>query len=271
MASEAKRMKYDSFEPLILESVLPDKFYRVPKLVEANCLVINDAKNTSKVIKLVKIELEKSEKYSHLQMVKKVDGKIYVLIPEMVENLTDFGEILKCEIPEKLPFTIRENNLAKKSWPTKFKPNQETEFWWNFKDKIPDSIKIKAQKVADTTLGSKVSTCSKTIEIFKKNGEIYQLKNDTSIDQNKICKILDHKIMRSLRQFSGDYLCTNCIVILDQEPCIMCSMALLHSRVYAVIYIKQNPECGGLGSLRMINYNEKLNHKFHVLRGKNLK
>ena len=222
---------------------------------------------------MVKSELEKSQKYGHLQFVKKntISSEIYVLVPENhSEELLEFGEIESCQIPDQLPLTIRENSISKLFWPTKFKPNQEVEFWWNYQHHLPTSIKQKMKtlnpSISEVKATNKQQTacrCSDSIEIFTKKGDLYEIKE--TIENGKICTILDHKIMNTLRQFSGDYLCTNCIILLDVEPCIMCSMALLHSRVFAVIYSKRNPEFGGLGSTRMINYNEKLNHKFHVL------
>lgn len=50
------------------------------------------------------------------------------------------------------------------------------------------------------------------------------------------------------------YLCTGLDVYVTREPCVMCSMALLHSRVRCVIYEDRNPEAGGLGSNFMASY-----------------
>ncbi|KIO20201.1 hypothetical protein M407DRAFT_140137, partial [Tulasnella calospora MUT 4182] len=43
------------------------------------------------------------------------------------------------------------------------------------------------------------------------------------------------------------YLLTGYTLFITHEPCIMCCMALLHSRVKDVVYIKPMPKTGGLG------------------------
>ncbi|KAG8915880.1 hypothetical protein FRC00_009586 [Tulasnella sp. 408] len=45
------------------------------------------------------------------------------------------------------------------------------------------------------------------------------------------------------------YLLTGRTLFITHEPCIMCCMALLHSRVKDVVYIKPMPKTGGLGGV----------------------
>ncbi|KAF9899752.1 adenosine deaminase, tRNA-specific 3 [Linnemannia zychae] len=62
------------------------------------------------------------------------------------------------------------------------------------------------------------------------------------------------------------YLCTGYDVFLTHEPCVMCSMALVHSRVGRVFYTVPMASSGGLGSQHKIHSHPNLNHHFFVYR-----
>eukprot|EP00727_Mastigamoeba_balamuthi_P014020 m51a1_g9240 putative probable inactive trna-specific adenosine deaminase-like protein 3-like isoform x1 (963) ;mRNA; f:113237-121960 len=69
------------------------------------------------------------------------------------------------------------------------------------------------------------------------------------------------------QQDPQEYLCTGLDVIVTREPCVMCAMGLLHSRVRTVVYGCANESNGGLGSQYMIHEHKGLNHRFEVWRG----
>lgn len=62
------------------------------------------------------------------------------------------------------------------------------------------------------------------------------------------------------------YLFNGMDVFLTHEPCPMCAMALLHSRVARVFYQQANQATGSLGTVHRLHTNTKLNHKFQVFR-----
>lgn len=61
------------------------------------------------------------------------------------------------------------------------------------------------------------------------------------------------------------YLCTGFDAYISREPCIMCCMGLLHSRI-ARVFIGEARPGGGLGSLYKLHANPALNHSFKVYR-----
>mmetsp|Transcript_11766 Transcript_11766/g.21422 ORF Transcript_11766/g.21422 Transcript_11766/m.21422 type:complete len:308 (+) Transcript_11766:75-998(+) len=62
-----------------------------------------------------------------------------------------------------------------------------------------------------------------------------------------------------------DYLCCECEVVTTHEPCVMCAMALVHSRVRLVAFQVSDPEFGGLGGRISLHTCQSLNHQIRVL------
>ena len=65
---------------------------------------------------------------------------------------------------------------------------------------------------------------------------------------------------------AGRYLCCDCDVVLTHEPCVMCAMALVHSRVRVVAFREVDSDFGGLGGAISLHQCPSLNHQFRVLR-----
>uniref|UniRef100_A0A1B6GPT7 CMP/dCMP-type deaminase domain-containing protein n=1 Tax=Cuerna arida TaxID=1464854 RepID=A0A1B6GPT7_9HEMI len=63
----------------------------------------------------------------------------------------------------------------------------------------------------------------------------------------------------------GPYLCTGYDVYVTREPCTMCAMALVHSRVRRVFY-GTNSETGALGTLVKLHTLKDLNHHYEVFK-----
>lgn len=63
---------------------------------------------------------------------------------------------------------------------------------------------------------------------------------------------------------SKPYLCTGFDCYVVREPCVMCAMALVHSRVRRVIYSVPDPEHGALGSALKLHGQKSLNHHYSV-------
>ncbi|XP_046564119.1 probable inactive tRNA-specific adenosine deaminase-like protein 3 [Haliotis rubra] len=64
----------------------------------------------------------------------------------------------------------------------------------------------------------------------------------------------------------GPYLCTGYDLYVNSEPCIMCAMSLVHSRIGRVFYSSPHPE-GALGTRYKLHVQPGLNHHYQVFRG----
>lgn len=62
------------------------------------------------------------------------------------------------------------------------------------------------------------------------------------------------------------YICTGYDMYLTREPCLLCAMALVHSRIERVFYGVPTPQ-GALGTSYRIHSQQELNHRYEVFRG----
>lgn len=113
--------------------------------------------------------------------------------------------------------------------------------------------------VEDTEEGLIVHESSKNKIICNQSGHSYPfdhflLNSLSSPPKNK----------RITRNGKVPYLLSGCVAILSYEPCIMCAMALLHSRIDAVVYFERNEMAGALGSNCFLHSMDSLNHHFPV-------
>ncbi|XP_029386800.1 putative inactive tRNA-specific adenosine deaminase-like protein 3 [Echeneis naucrates] len=65
---------------------------------------------------------------------------------------------------------------------------------------------------------------------------------------------------------SQPYICTGYDLYVTREPCVMCAMALLHSRIGRVFYGTTSAD-GALGTKFKIHSQRDLNHRFEVYKG----
>ncbi|KAJ7134532.1 cytidine deaminase-like protein [Mycena epipterygia] len=65
-----------------------------------------------------------------------------------------------------------------------------------------------------------------------------------------------------------NYLLTSQILFTTHEPCIMCSMALLHSRVKEVVYLYPMAKTGGCGGAICLPTLPGVNHRFSICQWK---
>ncbi|KAL3873366.1 hypothetical protein ACJMK2_036496 [Sinanodonta woodiana] len=62
------------------------------------------------------------------------------------------------------------------------------------------------------------------------------------------------------------YLCTGYDLFVTREPCVMCAMALVHSRIQRVFYGSSSKD-GALGTKLKLHVQSGLNHRYQVFKG----
>lgn len=86
-------------------------------------------------------------------------------------------------------------------------------------------------------------------------------------DDSLVFVMRDQNKKQTRKEFDdkcGPYLCTGYWAFLLQEPCPLCAMALLHSRISRIFYGAANPKTGILGSRATLHSVPGLNHRYQV-------
>jgi tRNA(adenine34) deaminase len=76
-----------------------------------------------------------------------------------------------------------------------------------------------------------------------------------------------HAEMQALRSAAaglGNYRLNGCTLYVTLEPCVMCSGAIMHSRVARVVYGAADPKTGACGSVVDLFAESRLNHHTRV-------
>ncbi len=108
-----------------------------------------------------------------------------------------------------------------------------------------------------------INTISKRQLTEIKNHEDY---TDSRLDQffeSESLKYEAFKIDLNKKLDLNDFLCTNYAIFLTHEPCSMCSMALVHSRIAKVFYAFKT-EHGYVNTRQKLHLIKSLNHSFEV-------
>ncbi|CAI4046810.1 hypothetical protein SKDZ_12G3460 [Saccharomyces kudriavzevii ZP591] len=278
------------------------KDVNTPKLINVWSIEI-EPRDSRKVIELIRNDFQKYDPIS-LKHLKRIRKNVQTSTLEVVlcskEYIHERDEIVnklkncwteaekagfqlkdELEVPEFAPSTKELNNMwSMKYWPLIWNGNPN--------DQILNDYKINMQEVRDelsraSVLSAKMAAAGQRYPIVCVFVGPSGQKGRVLVEDGRNCEgslPIDHSVMVGIRTIgerlrkcaekdATAYLCLDYDVYLTHEPCSMCSMALVHSRVRRVIFLAQMQRTGCLkvtsGDGYCMNDNKQLNSKYEAL------
>eukprot|EP00835_Amoeboradix_gromovi_P005814 NODE_590_length_6345_cov_0.379283.p1 type:complete len:280 gc:universal NODE_590_length_6345_cov_0.379283:1716-2555(+) len=172
-------------------------------------------------------------------------------------------------LPTLSPMSLVQYEKWRYVWPIQFKDNKDKNYKVEDSTKLQVGIKIK-EMVESKHMASIFNDDSSILLCSRVLDHIFYSDNPDSA-------IFNHSIFSLLSALAQDeqtadvqdddrYLATKLDCILLFEPCLMCGMALLHSRIKRIFICAMHPNCGHEKAFTDFNLHcqPELNHRFLV-------
>ncbi|KAF8194232.1 cytidine deaminase-like protein [Pholiota molesta] len=297
-----------NLDEIIPEDDLPFTRFKPPpdeedpqsiRTVQAWVVDIPEPRHITTLLKWLKQAGLDGPELGHLKRIRKYDATTTLLLstepeaPQLPQDLNLPAPYL-LPVPTSSALTIPSLTLKSALWPTMYTPRRkdEPELWtrgklrwaWDAMRRtlpiaalIPESFEAYTQSqlspspfiASDTRRTTKHPLRHAAINAIRKLAD-FQASNDQDSDVTKP-KAPVHEDSAESEEISrngSNYLLTDRTFFITHEPCIMCSMALLHSRVKEVVYLYPMSKTGGCGGCACLPILKGVNHRFAILQWK---
>ncbi|CAR23406.1 Tad3p [Lachancea thermotolerans CBS 6340] len=292
------------------EGIIEEKLWQIrdraninePKLVNVWTVDIKIGESRS-FVDFIRQSVQKMEPvtFQHIKRIKKCDENnecltVIVCSHFMIKEKDDFMHFMQ-EAPFSFQNVKGSSVVPQNGPPTKSLSMEWSNLYWplvwrgNPNDQILNSyvfdmnfIEATLKQISELSLAEQASGKQAAVVsafVNPKNNEVIFVS-----DHRHVCSPLDHSIMRGIRSVaelehqkkqdhtnkgeSETYLCLDFDVYTTHEPCSMCSMALIHSRIKRCIYLTPMNKTGCLESESGDGYcmhnNHSLNSKYEAFR-----
>jgi len=269
-----------------LVELLPPEYTRTASLVRFHAAVVPKALG-GELLKVLQVHAPLGPEYLHLKRVRAApslaqSGSLQVLVcpgsSDLPGQVVDFLRSKECnscmlvEVPRDGALTRKQLADFSLHWPLTFrKPSFEPL-------ELNPSVRADYAKWLERAIEIGRGKCG-CIVLDKSGREIVSTGDETHVHPLRhavmvaIEKVAEANALAMAEEGHGlkrpradeDYLCQECEVVTSHEPCVMCAMALVHSRVRLVAYHVPDPHFGGLGGKIALHTCPNLNHQIRVL------
>ncbi len=257
---------------VFFSQVFPKEFYRSgDETVEFNAISGIPRNCLEKILRTVNSEFPLAPLWDHLKRINR-EGLILwspedrnVAIPDDVRVVAPDAALVSVSVPRFPVFTKSQFEMANKVWPIRV-----TTPLVDICEQLPDEESMQTHinqltQLLDQNNASNDSTPSVLCSLVSPDKSIRVFGSHAHAASPLHFR---HAVLDACAKLGSlsEYLATGYTTYLLGEPCVMCAMALLHSRVAEVVFAsngrKQN--FGGLGSSVSVHCNKQLNHRFKV-------